>query len=110
MELQAMLQFVYLGEATLQYESMLDFLKVAQDLQVREICETVELNDELNTNNDVVDTVTAEYIEDMEQTENDPEPEMKVETIYETVELKNGEPNTSDEGIEHNEDEPRPIE
>ena len=124
MELQAMLQFVYLGEATLQYESMLDFLKVAQDLQVREICETVGLNGELNTNNDVVDTVTAEYIEDMEQAENDPEPDLKVKAFYETVELKNGEPNTSDEGIENNDTaeyiekrkeakndpEPRPIE
>ena len=64
-ELEPILQFMYLGEGNLSYERMGVFLKVAKDLQVKEI----NINEELETEEDNFDN-KRETIQDMREDEN----------------------------------------
>ena len=41
-ELEAIMQFIYLGQATFSSERMEEFLQVAKSLEVKELCESVE--------------------------------------------------------------------
>ena len=61
-ELEPILQFMYLGEGNLSYERIGVFLKVAKDLQVKEI----NINAELETEEDNFDN-KRETIEDMRE-------------------------------------------
>ena len=45
-ELKSILEFMYLGMATCHQERMQEFLNVAKDLEIKEICEDIELKDE----------------------------------------------------------------
>ena len=45
-EMESILQFMYLGEGKLYHERMREFIKVAQDLEVKEISDGVELPSE----------------------------------------------------------------
>ena len=42
-EMESILQFMYLGEGKFYYERMAEFIKVAKDLEVKEISKGVEL-------------------------------------------------------------------
>ena len=44
-ELESILQFIYLGEATFSYEKIEEFIRVAQDLEVKEIANGMETAD-----------------------------------------------------------------
>ena len=41
-ELEAILQFIYLGEGKIQFERIEEFIKVAKDLEVKEISNSLE--------------------------------------------------------------------
>merc|ERR1712150_391187 len=45
-EMESILQFMYLGEGKFYYERMGEFLKVAKDLEVKEISKGVEMQSE----------------------------------------------------------------
>ena len=45
-EMESVLQFMYLGEATFYQERMNEFLKVARDLDMKEIVKSIELEGE----------------------------------------------------------------
>ena len=62
-EIESILQFIYLGEATLYQERMNEFLDVAKSLQVKEISKDVDIRE---TDDAVVDTQTQEYAQDNE--------------------------------------------
>ena len=63
-EIESILQFMYLGEGRFYYERMGEFIKVAKDLQVKDISKGVEKED-----------VNAEtVVDDEEETEEDDEP------------------------------------
>ena len=47
-EINSILQFIYLGEATLFQERMKEFLDVAQKLKVKELCQEAKMEFELN--------------------------------------------------------------
>ena len=42
-EMESILQFMYLGEGKFYYERMGEFIKVAKDLEIKEICDGVEM-------------------------------------------------------------------
>merc|ERR1712189_133900 len=62
-EIESILQFMYLGEATFYQERMNEFLDVAKSLQVKEISKDVEIRE---TDDIVVETQTQEYGQDNE--------------------------------------------
>ena len=41
-EMESILEFIYLGAATFSVERMGEFLEVAKDLEIKEICKTVD--------------------------------------------------------------------
>ena len=49
-EMESILEFMYLGVATLYQERMNEFLKVAQNLEIKEICKDVKFNEEILRN------------------------------------------------------------
>ena len=54
-EMESLLQFMYLGEGRLNYERMGEFIKVAEDLEVKEISKGVEIpNEQENVNEETV--------------------------------------------------------
>merc|ERR1712150_423385 len=73
-EMESILQFMYLGEGKFYHERMREFLKVAQDLEVKEISDGVELPSE----------EAEETVE-----ENIPEEEIGEDLIEETLSKKN---------------------
>merc|ERR1712150_364858 len=64
-EMESILQFMYLGEGTFKYERMGEFIKVANDLEVKEISKGVEIP------NEEVDITEETVIMDNEEKEND---------------------------------------
>merc|ERR1719342_1732498 len=62
-EIESILQFIYLGEATFYQERMNEFLAVAKSLQVKEISKDIDIRE---TDDAVVDTQTQEYAQDNE--------------------------------------------
>ena len=73
-EMESILQFMYLGEGKFYYERMGEFLKVAKDLEVKEISKGVEMQNE-------EEDVTEETVVDDEEkeTEEDDEPKQTSE-------------------------------
>ena len=73
-DMESILQFMYLGEGKFYYERMGEFLKVAKDLEVKEISKGVEMQNE-------EEEVTEETVVDNEEneTEEDDEPIKKSE-------------------------------
>ena len=67
-ELEAILQFMYLGEGRFFYERMGEFIKVAKDLEVKEISKGVELP---NVEEIVMEETISED-EEKEMEENEP--------------------------------------
>ena len=70
-EMESILQFIYLGEATFYEERMNEFLAVAKSLEIKELCNAEsETNDEAeeeplpeSSNGMTEETVTSEHIE-----------------------------------------------
>jgi len=69
-EMESILQFMYLGEGRFYYERMGEFLKVAKDLEVKEISKGVEMQNEEKD-------VTHETVVDDEEKETDEDDEPK---------------------------------
>merc|ERR1711981_24422 len=69
-EMESILQFMYLGEGRFYYERMGEFLKVAKDLEVKEISKGVEMQNE-------EEDVTEETVVDDEEKETDDDDEPK---------------------------------
>ena len=69
-EMESILQFMYLGEGKFYYERMAEFIKVAKDLEVKEISKGVELPN-------VEEVVMEETIMDEEDQETDADDEPK---------------------------------
>ena len=68
-EMESILQFMYLGEGKFYYERMGEFLKVAKDLEVKEISKGVEMQNEEEdaTEETVIDEEEKGTDEDDEQ-------------------------------------------
>ena len=68
-EMESILQFMYLGEGKFYYERMGEFIKVAKDLEVKEISKGVEMQNEEEdvTEETVIDNEEKETEEDDEQ-------------------------------------------
>merc|ERR1719347_424285 len=62
-EMESILQFMYLGEGKFYHERMREFIKVAQDLEVREISDGVELPSE-EAEETVEENIPEEEIEE----------------------------------------------
>ena len=60
-EIESILEFMYLGEGKFYYERMEEFIKVAKDLEVKEISEDVEIP---NMEEDVTDKTTDDDEDD----------------------------------------------
>merc|ERR1719347_843363 len=73
-EMESILQFMYLGEGKFYHERMREFIKVAQDLEVREISDGVELPSE-ETEETIQENIPEEEIEEdlIEETPSQPE-------------------------------------
>merc|ERR1712150_111833 len=69
-EMESILQFMYLGEGKFYYERMGEFIKVAKDLEVKEISKGVEIPN-------VEEVVTNDTVMDDEEKETDEEDEPK---------------------------------
>ena len=69
-EMESILQFMYLGEGKFYYERMGEFIKVAKDLEVKEISKGVEIPNQ-------EDDVTEETVMDDEEEEIDEDDEPK---------------------------------
>ena len=69
-EMESILQFMYLGEGKFYYERMGEFLKVAKDLEVKEISKGVEMQNEEEDD-------TEETVMDDEEKETDEDDEPK---------------------------------
>ena len=69
-EMESILQFMYLGEGRFYYERMGEFIKVAKDLEVKEISKGVEMQNE-------EEDVTEETVMDDEEKETDEDDEPK---------------------------------
>lgn len=54
-ELESILHFIYLGEATFSYEKIEEFIRVAQDLEVKEIANGMETSDGLDQEKQATD-------------------------------------------------------
>ena len=69
-EVESILQFMYLGEGRFYHERMGEFIKVAQDLEVKEISDGVEMGsgEEETAEEDVIEEEIDETLE--EETEN----------------------------------------
>merc|ERR1712150_395564 len=67
-EMESILQFMYLGEGKFYYERMGEFIKVAKDLEVKEISKGVEMQNEEQdvTEESVMDDEEKETYEDEE--------------------------------------------
>ncbi len=67
-EMESILQFMYLGEGRFYYERMGEFIKVAKDLEVKEISKGVEMHNEEEdvTEEIAVDDEEKESVEDDE--------------------------------------------
>merc|ERR1712001_776187 len=61
-EMESILQFMYLGEGKCYQERMREFIKVAQDLEVKEISDVVEMpnEEEAIIENDIEETLQEE--------------------------------------------------
>merc|ERR1712150_50939 len=70
-EMESILQFMYLGEGKFYYERMGEFIKVAKDLEVKEISKGVEMQNEEQdvTEESVMDDEEKETYEDEEDDE-----------------------------------------
>merc|ERR1712150_415475 len=66
-EMESILQFVYLGEGKFYQERMGEFIKVAKDLEVKEISKGVEMPGEVE---DIIDDNIPENVEETFQQEN----------------------------------------
>jgi len=75
LEIESILQFIYLGEATLYQERKNEFLDVAKSLQVKEISKDIEIPEK----DDVIET--QEYAHDIEITTNETKQEHNRENI-----------------------------
>ena len=56
-EMESILEFMYLGEATFHQDRMVEFLKVAKNLEIKELTEMdgpIEQEEDTNINNDIV--------------------------------------------------------
>ena len=76
-EMESILQFMYLGEGKFYQERMREFIKVAQDLEVKEISEGVEMPNEEETiiEDDITENETEETLEKENQSQvNNPKP------------------------------------
>merc|ERR1719347_556440 len=62
-EMESILQFMYLGEGKFYHERMSEFIKVAQDLEVKEISDGVELPSE-ETEETVEENIPEDAIEE----------------------------------------------
>ena len=62
-EMESILQFMYLGEGKFYHERMREFIKVAQDLEIKEISDGVELPNE-ETGETVEENIPEEEIEE----------------------------------------------
>ena len=79
-EMESILQFVYLGEAKFYYERMEEFLKVAKDLEVKEISKGVEMQHE-------EEYVTEEtvVVDEKKDTKADDEPKQTFEKLFHSL-------------------------
>jgi len=75
-ETDSILQFMYLGEGKFYYERLGEFLKVAEDLEVKDINEGVEM---LNNEEDVTEEIVLDDDEKVEENDEDDEPKPKSE-------------------------------
>ena len=82
-DLQSILQFIYLGEATFYQKRKNEFLNIAKDLKIKEIGENVDDSDD----DDFVFTNSSELNED-EKPKITNEEEMKYESVSIGVECK----------------------
>ena len=73
-EMESILQFMYLGEGKFYYERKGEFLKVAKDLEVKEISKGVQVKN-------VVGELTEETVEDGEDEERDKDEVVTKETV-----------------------------
>ena len=73
-ELESILQFMYLGEGKFYQERMREFIKVAQDLEVKEISDGVELPSE-EAEDTVEENIPEEEIEEISTEEFPSQPE-----------------------------------
>merc|ERR1719347_1650493 len=73
-EMESILQFMYLGEGKFYHERMREFIKVAQDLEVKEISKGVEMPSE-EAEETVEENIPEEEIEEdlIEETPSQPE-------------------------------------
>merc|ERR1719347_739055 len=73
-EMESILQFMYLGEGKFYHERMREFIKVAQELEVKEISDGVELPSE-EAEETVEENIPEEEIEEdlIEETPSQPE-------------------------------------
>merc|ERR1712045_1025018 len=56
MEMESIMQFIYLGEARFYEEKMNEFLKVSSSLEIKELSSGIEMNDQVESNeNNVAD-------------------------------------------------------
>merc|ERR1712001_158772 len=78
-EMESILQFMYLGEGKFYYERMGEFIKVAKDLEVKEISKGVEIpnTEEYVTEETVMDDEKKEADEDDEEDEPKQTPEIR---------------------------------
>ena len=63
-EMESILEFMYLGEATLFHERMNEFLHVAKNLEIKQICKNVKFNEETMNIDDQEILDNVDYIED----------------------------------------------
>ena len=73
--MESILQFMYLGEGKFYHERMREFIKVAQDLEVKEISDGVELPSEEAGGDTVEENIPEEEIEEISTEEIPSQPE-----------------------------------
>ena len=73
-EMESILQFMYLGEGKFYYERMGEFIKVAKDLEVKEISKGVEIS---NVEEGVIEETVVD--DEEKETEEDDEPKQTAE-------------------------------
>ena len=75
-EMESILQFMYLGEGKFYYKRMGELLKVAKDLEVKEICKGVEMK---NEEEDATEETVMDDELKVEETQEDDEPKQTAE-------------------------------
>ena len=83
-EIESILQFIYLGEATFYQERMDEFINVAKSLEINEISKDIEIPE--NDQHDNFETQEIDPVNDLPATETIPK-QINIDILYKAREL-----------------------